>query len=246
MSDALFSPSWYRVAELKPRIRAHTVIHRHAYRGQIWFVLQDQAAGRSHRFTPAAHHFIGLMDGNRTVQEIWDAAGKQLGDAAPTQEEVIRLLGQLHSADALLCDVPPDSQEVFRRHQRHTRMEWKRRLWTPLALRFPLWDPDRFLDRTLPYAGWLFGWIGVLLWLGVVGTGAVLTATHWTELTKDVVDRLFAPHNLLLLWLVYPFVKALHELGHAYVTKKFGGEVHEIGVMLLVLTPVPYGMESGW
>ena len=71
MSDALFSPSWYRVAELKPRIRAHAVIHRHAYRGNVWFILQDQAAGRSHRFTPAAHHFLGLMDGNRTVQEIW-------------------------------------------------------------------------------------------------------------------------------------------------------------------------------
>ena len=240
MSDALFSPSWYRVADLKPRIRAHVVIHRHVYRGNVWFILQDQAAGRSHRFTPAAHHFLGLMDGSRTVQELWDAAGKQLGDAAPTQEEVIRLLGQLHSADALLCDVPPDSQEVFRRHQQHTAMEWKRRLWTPLALRFPLWDPDRFLERTLPYTGWLFGWIGALLWLAVVGTGTVLTATHWTELTKDVVDRLLAPHNLLLLWLVYPVVKALHELGHAYATKKFGGEVHEIGIMLLVLTPVPY------
>lgn len=240
MSDALFSPSWYRVADLKPRIRAHAVIHRHAYRDKVWFILQDQAAGRSHRFSPAAHHFIGLMDGNRTVQEIWDASGQQLGDAAPTQEEVIRLLGQLHSADALLCDVPPDSQEVFRRHQRHTAMEWKRRLWTPLALRFPLWDPDRFLDRTLPYTGWLFGWIGALLWLSVVGTGVVMTASHWTDLTKDVVDRLLAPQNLVLLWLVYPVVKALHELGHAYATKKFGGEVHEIGIMLLVLTPVPY------
>jgi len=240
LSDALFSPSWYRVADLKPRIRAHTVIHRHAYRDRVWFILQDQAAGRSHRFTPAAHHFVGLMDGNRTVQELWDAAGQQLGDAAPTQEEVIRLLGQLHSADALLCDVPPDSQELFRRHQRHTAMEWKRRLWTPLALRFPLWDPDRFLDRTLPYTGWLFGWIGALLWLAVVGTGVVMTASHWTELTKDVMDRLLAPQNLALLWLVYPVVKALHELGHAYATKKFGGEVHEIGIMLLVLTPVPY------
>jgi len=216
LSDALFSPSWYRVADLKPRIRAHTVIHRHAYRDKVWFILQDQAAGRSHRFSPAAHHFIGLMDGNRTVQEIWDASGQQLGDAAPTQEE------------------------VFRRHQRHTAMEWKRRLWTPLALRFPLWDPDRFLDRTLPYTGWIFGWIGALLWLAVVGTGVVMTASHWTELTRDVVDRLLAPQNLLLLWLVYPVVKALHELGHAYATKKFGGEVHEIGLMLLVLTPVPY------
>ena len=240
MSDTLFSPSWYRVAGLKPRIRAHTEIHRHAYRDRVWFVLQDHAAGRSHRFSPAAHHFIGLMDGARSVQQIWEATSAHLGDAAPTQEEVIRLLGQLHSADALLCDVPPDSMEVFRRHQRHSRMEWRRRLWTPLALRFPLWDPDRFLDRTMPAAGWLFGWLGLLVWLAVVGTGAVLTASHWTDLTEDVVDRVLAPQNLLLLWLVYPLVKALHELGHAYATKRWGGEVHEIGIMLLVLTPVPY------
>lgn len=240
MSDALFSPSWYRVASLKPRIRAHALIHRHAYRDKVWFVLQDHAAGRSHRFSPAAHHFVGLMDGERTVQQLWEATSARLGDAAPTQEEVIRLLGQLHSADALLCDVPPDGMEVFRRHQRHERMKWRQRLWTPLALRFPLIDPDRFLERTLPYVRPLFGWFGLLLWLSVVGTGVVLAATHWTDLTKDVVDRILAPQNLVLLWLVYPVVKALHELGHAYATKKWGGEVHEIGIMLLVLTPVPY------
>ena len=240
MSDALFSPSWYRVASLKPRIRAHTVIHRHAYRDKVWFVLQDHAAGRSHRFSPAAHHFIGLMDGDRTVQQIWEATSAKLADAAPTQEEVIRLLGQLHSADALLSGVPPDSMEVFRRHQRHERMQWRQRLWTPLALRFPLVDPDRFLERTLPFVRPLFGWFGVLIWLLVVGAAAVLAVSHWTDLTENVMDRLLSPENLVLLWFVYPAVKALHELGHAYATKRWGGEVHEIGIMLLVFTPVPY------
>ena len=247
MSDALFSPSWYRVAGLKPRIRAHTQIHRHEYRGRIWFVLQDHALGRSHRFSPAAHHFVGLMDGERTVQEIWEATCEKLGDDAPTQEEVIRLLGQLHSADALICDVPPDSVELFRRHQRHERLQWKRRLWTPLAIRFPLFDPDRFLQRTLPAVQPVFSWFGLLVWLIVVGSGAVLAASHWTDLTEDVIDRILAPQNLLLLWLVYPVVKAIHELGHAYATKKWGGEVHEIGIMLLVFTPVPYvDASSSW
>lgn len=240
MSDALFSPSWYRVAALKPRVRAHARILRQSYRGQVWFVLQDYAAERSHRFSPAAHHFIGLMDGDRTVQEIWEATSQYLRDEAPTQEDAIRLLGQLHAADALLCDVPPDSKEVFRRHERHQRSLWKRRLWTPLALRFPLIDPDRFLARTLPWVQPLLGWFGILLWLAVVGTGAVLAASHWSDLTEDITDRVLAPANLMLLWLVYPVVKALHELGHAYVTRKWGGEVHEIGIMLLVLTPVPY------
>ncbi len=240
MSETLFSPSWYRVASLKPRIRAHAKILRQSYRGEVWFVLQDQVAERSHRFSPAAHHFIGLMDGERTVQALWEATSAQLGDEAPTQEEVIRLLGQLHAADALLCDVPPDSMEVFRRHQRHERMLWRRRLWTPLALRFPLFDPDRFLVRTLPWVQPLFGWFGALLWLAVVGTGAVLAAAHWTDLTENITDRVLDPANLVLLWFVYPVVKALHELGHAYAIRKWGGEVHEIGIMLLVLAPVPY------
>ena len=240
MSETLHSPSWYRVASLKPRIRTHAEIHRHTYRGAVWFVLQDHASGRSHRFTPAAYHFIGLMDGERTVQELWEAASLQLGDDAPTQEDVIRMLGQLHAADALLADVTPDAREVFRRFQRHERMEWKRRLWTPLALRFPLLDPDRFLERTQRLVQPLFGWLGLALWLGVVGAGALLAAVHWNELTQNFADRVLAPQNLLLLWLVYPAVKALHELGHAYATKRWGGEVHEIGIMLLVLTPVPY------
>jgi putative peptide zinc metalloprotease protein len=247
VSDALFSPSWYRVAALKPRIRAHARILRQSFRDQVWFVLQDYAAERSHRFSPAAHHFIGLMDGQRTVQEIWEATSAHLGDGAPTQEEAIRLLGQLHAADALLCDVPPDSMEVFRRYQRHERMLWRRRLWTPLALRFPLLDPDRFLKRTLPLVQPWFGWFGILLWLAVVSAGAVLAASHWTDLTENITDRVLDPKNLVLLWFVYPAVKTLHELGHAYATRKWGGEVHEIGIMLLVLSPVPYvDASSAW
>ncbi len=247
MNDSLFSPSWYRVAALRPRIRAHVRILRQSFRDQVWFVLQDVAAERSHRFSPAAHNFIGMMDGQRTVQELWDAANEQLGDGAPTQEEVIRLLGQLHAADALLCDVPPDSMEVFRRHQQHERMLWKRRLWSPMALRFPLLDPDRFLTRTLPWVGPLLGRLGFAIWFFVVVTGAILAASHWTDLTEDITDRVLDPANLVLLWFVYPVVKALHELGHAYVTRKWGGEVHEIGVMLLVLSPVPYvDASSAW
>ncbi|MFU8821367.1 MAG: hypothetical protein ACNA8G_07390 [Gammaproteobacteria bacterium] len=240
MADTLFSPSWYRVANLKPRLRNHTQIHRHEYRGEVWFILQDHAGGRSHRFSPAAYRLVGLMDGKRTIEELWQALNAQAGDEAPTQDETIRLLGQLHAADAMICDVTPDGEELFRRFQRHERMKIKQRIWSPLALRFPLLDPERFLDKTLPYVGWLFTPFGAVLWLLVVGTGAVLAVVNWGPLTENLVDRALTPANLMVLWLVYPIVKALHELGHGYAIKKQGGEVHEIGIMLLVLVPVPY------
>ena len=240
MAGTLFSPSWYRVAGLKPRLRTHVDIHRHSYRGTIWFVLQDHSSGRSHRLTPAAYAFIGLMDETRTVQNIWDLCNERGGRDAPTQDDVVRLLGQLHAADALICDVPPDTRELFRRFQRQRRQTWRQRLWTPLAIRVPLFDPDAFLERTAFLVRPLFGRLGALIWLAVVTAGLVLAGLNWSTLTEDVVDRVLAPQNLVLLWFVYPLVKAIHELGHAYATKIYGGEVHEIGVMFLVFVPVPY------
>jgi len=240
MADTIFSPSWYRVAELKPRLRSHVEIHRHSYRGEVWFVLQDHATSRSHRLHPAAYRFIGLMDGKRSVAEIWEVVNAAGQDAAPTQDSVIRLLGQLHAADALICNVPPDTREIFRRFQRQERQRWRQRLWTPLAIRVPLVDPDRFLDRTLFLVQPLLGWAGALLWLALVVVGMTLAGIHWKAITHNIVDQALTPQNLLLLWFVYPAVKAVHELGHAYVVKANGGEVHEIGLMFLVFIPVPY------
>ena len=240
MTGTLFSPSWYRVAPLKPRLRSHVEIHRHSYRDEVWFILQDHASGRSHRLTPAAYRLIGLMDGERSIDELWQLCNEQSGSDAPTQEDVVRLLGQLHAADALICDVPPDTRELFRRFQRQRQRTWRQRLWTPLAIRIPLVDPDRFLARTSFLVRPLFGWVGALLWLAIVAVGLVVAGQNWSALTENGLDRAFAPQNLVLLWFTYPLVKAIHELGHAYAAKIFGAEVHEIGIMFLVFVPVPY------
>lgn len=240
MSETLFSASWYRVAALKPRLRSHAQIHRHHYRGQRWYVLQDYASQRYHRFSPAAYFLIGLMDGRHTVQEIWEIASARLGDDATTQDEVIQLLTQLHGADVLQCDVPPDTAELLLRYDRQRRHKWQSQLLSPLFWRFPLFDPERFLQRLLPLVRPFFGKAGALLWLVMVGTAIMLAAMHWPDLTEDVVDRVLAPQNLALLWLLFPVLKSLHELGHAFATKAYGGEVHEMGVMLLVVTPLPY------
>lgn len=240
MSETLFSASWYRVAALKPRLRSHAQIHRHHYREQRWYVLQDHASQRYHRFSPAAYFLIGLMDGRRTVQEIWEIASARLGDDATTQDEVIQLLTQLHGADVLQCDVPPDTAELLLRYDRQRRHKWQSQLLSPLFWRFPLFDPERLLQRLLPLVRPFFGKAGALLWLVMVGTAIMLAAMHWPDLTEDAVDRVLAPQNLILLGLLFPVLKSLHEFGHAFATKAYGGEVHEMGVMLLVVTPLPY------
>lgn len=202
-------------------------------------MLQDPSSSRQHRFNKSAYFLISMMDGNRTVQQIWDAALAALGDEAPTQDEVIRLFGQLHFTDVLQSDISPDTQEMLDRREKH-RGKWKQRLMNPFALRFPLFDPDRFLARWTGLVKPFFGKAGIFLWLMVVGSAFVLAVVNWPELTHNMADRVLTPQNLLLLWLVYPFVKLLHELGHAFAVRIWGGEVHEMGIMLLAFTPIPY------
>ncbi|HYU69596.1 MAG TPA: PqqD family peptide modification chaperone [Burkholderiales bacterium] len=240
MSTDLHSPSWYRVAGLRPRLRSHVKIHRHHYRGELWYVLEDRVSRRMHRFNTVAHYLIGLMDGRRTVQEIWDSAAERFDDDAPTQDETIRLLGQLHSAEVLQSEVTPDVAELLRRARKGKPKTWVQNLRSPLSMRFPLFDPDRFLARWLSRYRPLFGRVGLAVWCVVVGTALFVGAAHWDELSKDFSDRVLAPQNLLLMWLVFPVLKLCHELGHACATKAWGGEVHEMGIMLLVLMPIPY------
>jgi putative peptide zinc metalloprotease protein len=237
---ALFSPSWYRVASLTPRLRGHVRLHRHVYRRRTWWVLQDLSTGQLQRFTPDAHAVIGLMDGSRNVQEIWEIASERLGDDAPSQDEMIRLLGQLHAVDALQSDVSPDARELLERHQKREQRQWQGRLTSPFAIQIPLVDPERFLARIEPWLRPALGVFGALLWLAVVLPALVLAGVHWQALSDGMLDRALEPQNLFLVWMVFPVLKTLHELGHAFATKTFGGEVHDMGVILLVLTPVPY------
>jgi putative peptide zinc metalloprotease protein len=240
MSEAFFSPSWYRVATLAPRLRSHAQLHRHQYRGQLWYVLQDRSNERFHRFSPAAYAFIGLMDGQRTVQDIWELSSTKLGDDAPTQPEVVQLLSQLHAADVLQCDIPPDIAELLHRHERTQQKKWQRRLMSIFAWQFPLFDPERLLQTFVPLVRPFFGWVGALLWLCIVIPAVLIGAAHWSDLTANLMDRMITPQNLVFLWLLFPIIKALHEFGHAFAVKVFGGEVHEMGIMLLVFSPVPY------
>ncbi len=240
MSTSLFSADWYRVADLRPRLRPVAALHRREMRGQIWHLAHDHQSGRFYRLSPAAYLMVCLLDGRRTLREAWEMVGRRHGAAQPSQEETILLLAQLHRADLLVGELPPDISEIARRGGRQQRHAWLMRLRNPLALRLPLLDPDRFLERTLKFVRPLLSLPGLLAWLALVASGIALAVEHRAELTADVMDRVFSVHSIALMLLTYPMVKAAHELGHAYACKRWGGAVHEMGVMLLVLFPVPY------
>ncbi len=249
-----FSESWYRVIELKPRLRSTVQSYRQHFRGRLYYVLHDPTNNQFFRVDEPGYHLIGMLDGRRTVGEVWAACADHLGDQAPTQPETIELLGQLYTSNLLQADMPGDSTVLFERQRKRIQREVGGYIQNILFLRIPIFDPDRFLNLWVSIFGWAFSWIGFILWLAILIVGFGSLAGHTEQLldfrrAQDVLN----PANLPLLYLCFAGIKALHELGHGFACKKFGienqsgGAVHTIGIMLLVLMPVPYvDASSSW
>lgn len=247
LGAGLVSSHWYRVAGLTPQLRGTLRIHTQRWRGQLWYVVEDRINGKYHRFDRRALRIIRLLDGKRTLEQLWYALAADTHEDSPSQEDILLLLGQLHALDLLAGDTLPDLAEVMLRDRRQSRRRWIARYLNPLAFRIPLIDPDRMLGRLVHRLRPLLGRGGALAWLVLVLPAVPLAASHWGELTGNFSERMLALDNLLLLLLIFPVVKALHELGHGIACKLRGGEVHDMGVMLLLFLPVPYvEASSSW
>ena len=240
MTSILFSRDWYRLSHLKPQMRPHVEVHVHNYRGERWYMLQNHSTGHFRRLSPQAYFLVGLMDGVRTVETIWQLASERLREELPTHEELLQLISSLYQANLIRMDLSGDAAELFRQKEEQKNKRWLGKLRSPLSVQIPLLDPNAFLERTQAWVRPLFTPAFVALWVSMIVMLAVLGWRHWDELTSNVSDRVLAADNLLLLWFAYPLIKILHELGHAYVVKRSGGNVHEVGVMLLVFFPMPY------
>jgi putative peptide zinc metalloprotease protein len=242
-----FSESWYRVANLRAKLRPGAQISRQFYRGERWYVVRDPAGNQFHRLSDPAYRFVALLDGSRTVEQAWDICGGTLEDDAPTQPEVIQILSHLYSANLIDADVTPDATVLLRRHKQLNKRKMQNRLMNVLFPRIPLWDPDKFLKMWSPINRFIFSRFGALVWLGVVFTAIVLLVPYWNTpghslkiAAQHSIDVRNNPVNLILLYGVFVFVKFIHELGHAFSCRRFGGECHELGIMFLVFIPTPY------
>ena len=236
--DSLVSNAWYRVADLRARLDPRVTVVRHLVRGQAWHLMTEPGAGRQVRLNPPAYAFAARCDGERSVAAIWHQLLERMGDDAPTQEDILQLLTRLQRAGVLQFDSAPNLAAMFGRRADSARQ--RRRAWVnPLALKLRLFDPTRLLDRSEPHLRFLFRPAFLLLWATCVLLAGFACMLHWPAL-RLAAGALDAPRTVLLFWLCYPAVKALHELAHALAVRRFGGAVRDAGVTLFLFTPAPY------
>ena len=237
--SSTFSEHWYRVAALHPRLRSHVVSERHCYRDEIWHVLKDPLSGRQHRLNDVGYAIVARCDGRLSMQQIWELVVAEKGDDAPTQPDMLALLAQLHDGELIQTEASPDLAGLFEQRSRRQQREQRQRL-NPLSMRISLFDPTPLLEALAPFGALFLKRWAAVAWLLLIGTALAFAIGQMPMLRAYGARHLTSPQMLLVLWLAYPVIKALHEFGHAMAVKVWGGEVRETGVALLLLMPVPY------
>jgi putative peptide zinc metalloprotease protein len=245
--QTLLSEHWHAVRSLRPRLREGVQPLHRRLRGKPWVLLFDPVTQRFHRMPTQVWRVLQLLDGQRTLDEVWNEACAQIDPhtagsdgTAISQHELVQLMSSLHGNDLLQTQVSPDAGEVFERYQKQHRAKWKQSWLNPASLKLPLLYPDAWFTRHAGLARLMFSWSALAFWLAIVAPAAVLAWQHWSALTENLSDRVLSASNVVLLWFTYPVVKAVHEWAHGMAVKAFGGTVREMGLMFIVFTPVPY------
>ncbi len=222
-------------ASTRAKLRADLVVSEQRQAEGLFFVLKDPATGRFLRFREPEYFIARQLDGESPLDEIQKRTQQKFGseislDALGQFTETLRRLGLLE--DKATGRASPTTK-------RHVRGNL-------LYLRFPAFDPDRFLERLAPSLGAFFtpaflvsSALAVLLAFGV-------TLLNRAEIQRDLAG-LWRFDALLLAWLVILSVTGIHELAHAFTCKRFGGEVREMGFMLIYFQPAFYcNVSDAW
>lgn len=239
MTAQTFSESWHRIAEARIGLLPSVQVQRQRFGGADWYVLQDRFTQRFFRLTPQAWRFVSRLSPRRTVDQAWRESLEMFPADAPSQHEVIQLLGQLHQSNLLYFRSEPDSVEIFDRYRQFKQRELYGKLLGFLYLRIPVWNPNDWLNTIMPLIRAMVSVPAALIWLVVVVVGAKAVLENLPQIA-DQTQGVLALDNLIWLYLCMAAMKVVHELSHAFVCKRFGGEVHVFGIMLLVMAPLPY------
>ena len=235
----IFHESWYRLSESKIALRASVRIHRQVYRGVVWYVLYEPFTNKFYRLPQGAYEFVSRLSVNKTVGEVWNGMLNSATGEIPGQGEVIEMLAQLYQSNMLMYDGIEDGAKLFERNQKQNRKKVKASLLNIFFLKVPLVDPDALLNKLRWLIACLISKPFALVWLLTVIVAAKYGVENFDAL-KDSAQGFLSPSNIGWVYVCTVFVKLLHEFGHASVVKRYGGEVHTLGVMFMLLVPLPY------
>ncbi len=246
LADSLLSSS---ARPLGVRMRPDLSAHRQRYQGRVYWVIKDPIGLNYFRFQEEEFALLKMLDGQASLDDLKREFEEQFAPQQISVEELGQFVGMLHRSGLVIADMPGQGRQLLKRRGERKRQEWMQTLSNVLAIRFKGLDPERLLNWLYPLVRWFFTRTAmvlcIMLFLSALLLVAVQFDTFWSKL--PTFKLFFAQKNWIWLAVAVAATKVLHEFGHGLSCKHFGGECHELGFMLLVLTPCLYcNVSDSW
>src|SRR5262245_15761001 len=231
------------------RKRADLVARRQRWQGREYWTVKDPLSLRYYRFEEEEFAILNMLDGQTSVDQIRDRFESQFAPQRLSAAQLQHLLAMLHKSHLLVADAPGQGRELQQRDRQRQRRQWLATLANPLAIRLRGIDPDPLLTWLDNRCGWLFSFPAAAAAAILMLAALLLVAAEFDVFCSRLPEfrAFFAVNNWLWLAAVLCVTKVIHEFGHGLACKRFGGECHEMGLMLLVFTPCLYcNVSDAW
>ena len=236
------TPMGQAAEQLVIKLRPDLIVQPQFYEGMTHYVVKDPIALKYFRFKIEEYFLLQQLDGKQNLQDVKRAFERKYRPQTITVDDLLRFVAQLHEAGIALVDTHDQAQVFIRRRKKRI---WKQ-AWQFLAnilyIKIPIIDPEKLLDRMYPYFRWIFTRTFVGFSFCVMFAAVVMVVSRWSVLSARLPDfqSYFTFWTIVNFWCMLAIVKVIHEFGHGLTAKHFGGEVHEMGMLFLVLTPALY------
>jgi putative peptide zinc metalloprotease protein len=223
-----------------PKLRSDLVLVEQTYRGEQSYIVKDPETRKYFRFRPVEVMVMQTLDGLRNPSE---AAAELLESGFRVSASAVEGFAQkLRSMGLLERTLRERSVLLMERLRAERRRRLNKGIFKGdiLRLRWSMGDPDRFMDRWLPRLRFFFSRGFIFISLVLFAIYFLVIGLRWPEFSRALADLyLFrmSAGSLAVFWLTGFAIIAVHELGHGFTCKYFGGQVHEIGAMLLYFEP---------
>ena len=221
----------------RPKFRSDLTWKRFPVDGIDTYTFRDEISGDYLKLDVMSATIAMAMDGTRSIDELVEFALGEFPSVAFDRDYMVDLVEDLKKNKLI--------EDRFARHAMIEARVKKDRSELSLSsfknlmsIDIGAVNPDKFLTRTYPAARFMFEpffvWLGIALFFA----SCYLLWTHQDRVVHSA-HGLFS-HGLLgiaLMWLAISIVIVIHELGHGYAVKHYGGKVPRMGFLLMFFLP---------